>query len=95
LSSGSCPHLCSPEENPLKTESFKWLSIKIGKSQPVFQLRSHYGKEPLSPSTLGGRGDLVIAGAGEKVISLFKLTIMRRVFQIFPSADEALAVLSV
>jgi len=44
---------------------------------------------------LGGRGDLVIAGAGEKIISLFKLTRMDRVFQIFPSTDEALAVLSV
>ncbi len=40
---------------------------------------------------LGGKGDLVIAGACEKVLSLFKLTRMDRVFQVFSSSEEALA----
>ncbi len=40
---------------------------------------------------VAGKGDLVIAGVCEKVISLFKLTRMDRVFQVFPSSDEALA----
>ena len=40
---------------------------------------------------LGGNGDLVIAGVCEKVMNLFKLTRMDRVFQIFSSSDEALA----
>ncbi len=40
---------------------------------------------------LEGKGEMVIAGACEKVISLFKLTRMDRVFQVFQSSDEALA----
>lgn len=40
---------------------------------------------------LGGRGDLVIAGVNEGIMSLFKLTRMDRVFQIFPTSDAALA----
>jgi anti-sigma B factor antagonist len=40
---------------------------------------------------LGGKGDLVIAGACDKVMSLFKLTRMDRVFQIFATKDEAVA----
>jgi anti-sigma B factor antagonist len=40
---------------------------------------------------LGGKGDLVIAGASDKVMSLFKLTRMDRVFQIFATRDEAVA----
>jgi len=40
---------------------------------------------------LEGNGDMVIAGAGEKVMRLFKLTRMDRVFQIFSNSEEALA----
>lgn len=39
---------------------------------------------------LGGKGDLLIAGASDKVIRFFKLTRMDRVFQIFSSSQEAL-----
>jgi anti-sigma B factor antagonist len=40
--------------------------------------------------TLGGQGDLLICGLKETVMSLFQLTRMNRVFQIFPSQVEAL-----
>ena len=40
--------------------------------------------------TLGGQGDLVICGIKETVMSLFQLTRMNRVFQIFPTQTEAL-----
>jgi anti-sigma B factor antagonist len=39
--------------------------------------------------TLGGNGDLLICGIKETVMSLFQLTRMNRVFQIFPSQAEA------
>ena len=45
--------------------------------------------------TLGGNGDLVICGIQETVMSLFKLTRMNRVFQIFPTEAEALKALSI
>ncbi len=40
---------------------------------------------------LGGKGDLMIAGARGNVTSLIKLTRMDRVFQLFANCDEALA----
>ena len=42
---------------------------------------------------LGGKGDLVIASVNERVINLFKLTRMDRVFQIFSSSDDAIIAL--
>ncbi len=43
--------------------------------------------------TLGG-GKLCISGLKDTVKSLFRLTRMDRVFQIYPSTEEALAALS-
>ncbi|MDD3581540.1 MAG: STAS domain-containing protein [Desulfobacca sp.] len=40
--------------------------------------------------TLGGSGDLMICSVKETVMSLFQLTRMNRVFQIFPSQAEAI-----
>jgi anti-sigma B factor antagonist len=40
--------------------------------------------------TLGGDGDLIICCVRETVMSLFQLTRMNRVFQIFPSQAEAI-----
>jgi anti-sigma B factor antagonist len=40
--------------------------------------------------TLGGNGDLMICGIKETVMSLFQLTRMNRVFQLFPNQTEAL-----
>jgi len=43
-----------------------------------------------SLKTIGSDGDLVICGVRETVMSLFRLTRMNRVFQIFTSEQEAL-----
>jgi anti-sigma B factor antagonist len=40
--------------------------------------------------TLGGSGDLIICGIKDTVMSLFQLTRMNRVFQIFSNQAEAL-----
>ena len=47
-----------------------------------------------SLKTIGPAGDLVICGARDSVMSLFRLTRMNRVFQIFSTEDEALTALS-
>lgn len=47
-----------------------------------------------SLKTIGNNGDLVICGIQETVMSLFKLTRMNRVFQIFSSQHEAIKALS-
>lgn len=39
---------------------------------------------------IGNKGNLVITGPGENVMSMFKLTRMDRVFQIFSSVGEAI-----
>lgn len=44
--------------------------------------------------TLGEGGDLVISGIRDAVLSLFQLTRMNRVFQIFPSSEAAIKGLS-
>jgi hypothetical protein len=40
------------------------------------------------------RRDMVIAGASGKVMNLFKLTRMDRVFEVFPTREDALARIS-
>lgn len=60
-------------------------------SEVDFVDSSGLGAIVASLKMLGGKGDLVIASAGEKVMKLFKLTRMDRVFQVFPTSDEALA----
>lgn len=47
-----------------------------------------------SLKTIGTNGDLVICGLRDTVMSLFRLTRMNRVFQIFASEEEALSALS-
>ena len=47
-----------------------------------------------SLKTIGDNGDLVITGIRETVMGLFRLTRMNRVFQIFPSEQEAIQALS-
>jgi anti-sigma B factor antagonist len=43
---------------------------------------------------IGDDGNIVICGVKETVMSLFRLTRMDRVFDIFPSEEEALKTLS-
>jgi anti-sigma B factor antagonist len=47
-----------------------------------------------SLKAMGGEGDLVICCPRETVMNLFRLTRMNRVFQILPSEEEAVAILS-
>ncbi|MCB2182382.1 MAG: STAS domain-containing protein [Desulfobulbaceae bacterium] len=44
-----------------------------------------------SLKAIDGSGQLVLCGISLKIMSLFKLTRMDRVFTIFPNRDEALA----
>jgi anti-sigma B factor antagonist len=65
--------------------------IVLDLSEVDFVDSSGLGAIVASLKMLGGKGDLVIAGASDKVMSLFKLTRMDRVFQIFAGKDEAVA----
>jgi anti-sigma B factor antagonist len=65
--------------------------IVLDLSEVDFVDSSGLGAIVASLKMLGGKGDLVIAGASDKVMSLFKLTRMDRVFQIFTGKDEAVA----
>jgi len=47
-----------------------------------------------SLKAIGNGGDLVICGISDTVITLFRLTRMNRVFQIFSTEEEALKALS-
>jgi anti-sigma B factor antagonist len=40
---------------------------------------------------VGKSGDIIVTGTSDTVGSMFKLTRMDRVFQMFPTVDEALA----
>jgi anti-sigma B factor antagonist len=40
---------------------------------------------------IGKSGDILVTGASDTVGSMFKLTRMDRVFQMFPTVDEALS----
>jgi anti-sigma B factor antagonist len=65
--------------------------IVLDLSEVDFVDSSGLGAIVASLKMLGGKGDLVISGASDKVMSLFKLTRMDRVFQIFATRDEAVA----
>lgn len=43
---------------------------------------------------MGNDGELVLSGACESVVNMFKLTRMNKVFRMFNSAEEAAAALS-
>ena len=47
-----------------------------------------------SLKVLGGEGDIVICGAGEAVMRVFKLSRMDKVFRMCESEDDAMDVLS-
>jgi anti-sigma B factor antagonist len=47
-----------------------------------------------SLKVLGGDGDIVICGAGEAVMRVFKLSRMNKVFRMCESEDDAIGVLS-
>lgn len=59
-----------------------------------FMDSSGLGAVVSSLKLLGRRGDLVIAGAGESVRALFKLTRMDKVFRMFDTSQAALAAIA-
>jgi len=75
--------------------------IKEGNSQMVLNLSkvdfvdsSGLGAIVSVLKLMGREGQLVISGAQEKVMSMFKLTRMNRVFKVFDSEEEAIAALT-
>jgi anti-sigma B factor antagonist len=65
-------------------------SILLDLSEVDFIDSSGLGAIVSSLKAVGHEGDLVICGVRETVMSLFRLTRMNRVFQIFASEQEAL-----
>jgi len=43
---------------------------------------------------MGGNGELLLSGAHEAVMNMFKLTHMNKVFRMFKSPEEALSAIS-
>lgn len=43
---------------------------------------------------LGGKGEMVICGVGESLMTLFQLTRMNRIFRFFLTRDEAIGALT-
>ena len=73
-------------------EGNRWIVFDVG--QIAFVDSSGLGAIVSSLKMVGKEGDLVIAGAGETVKSLFKLTRMDRVFQMFATEKEAVEALA-
>lgn len=70
----------------------EWLILDL--EEVDFIDSSGLGAIVASLKMLGGKGDLLIAGPSDKVMGLFRLTRMDRVFQVFKTRDEALASLT-
>ena len=70
----------------------RWIVFDV--SEITFVDSSGLGAIVSSLKMLGKEGDLVIAGAGETVLSLFKLTRMDRVFRMFANEKEAVEALA-
>ena len=68
--------------------------IVLDLSRIEFIDSSGLGSVVSSLKLIADRGDLVLYGVSKNVMSMFKLTRMDRVFQIFSSEAEALASLS-
>ena len=73
-------------------EGDRWIVFDV--SEITFVDSSGLGAIVSSLKMVGKEGDLVIAGAGETVLSLFKLTRMDRVFHMFATEKEAVDALA-
>lgn len=69
--------------------------IVLDLSAVSFMDSSGLGAMVSSLKMLGRKGDLVVSGVHQTVMSMFKLTRMDRVFRIFSNQDEAVAALAV
>ncbi len=82
-----------------KQKLIDWISqghrrILLDLSRVDFVDSSGLGAIVSGLKTIGTNGDMVICGIRDTVMSLFQLTRMNRVFQIFPSQDEAVQALT-
>lgn len=68
-------------------QGFDWIVLDL--SDVEFVDSSALGAIVSGLKALGRKGDLVIAGAREPVMALFKLTRMDKVFRLFPTTAEA------
>lgn len=68
--------------------------IVLDLSKVEFIDSSGLGAIVSSLKRMGGRGELVVCGLRETTMTLFKLTRMDRVFQIFDSEQHAVAAFS-
>ena len=69
------------------TAGSEWIVLDM--SEVEFIDSSGLGAIMSALKLLGRKGDLVVAGAREPVISLFRLTRMDKVFLMFGTTDEA------
>lgn len=82
-----------------KGKMVDWISsghnrIVLNLSMVDFIDSSGLGAIVSSLKTIGNNGNLVISGLRETVMSLFRLTRMNQVFQIFSSEEDAVKALS-
>ncbi len=68
--------------------------IVLDLSKVEFIDSSGLGAIVSSLKRMGGRGELVVCGLRETTMTLFKLTRMDRVFQVFDSEQQAVSALS-
>jgi anti-sigma B factor antagonist len=69
-------------------------AIVLDLSQVTFIDSSGLGALIASLKVIGPDGELVLCGAQDTVMSMFKLTRMNKVFRMFPDAEEAISALS-
>jgi anti-sigma B factor antagonist len=67
--------------------------IVLDLSDVTFIDSSGLGALISSLKAIGGDGELVLSGACEAVVSMFKLTRMNKVFRMFDNPEEAVAAL--
>ena len=67
--------------------------IVLDLSRVEFIDSSGLGAIVSSLKRMGGRGDLVVCGLQETTMTMFKLTRMDRVFQVFDSEQQAVSAL--
>ena len=69
------------------------MKIVLDLSRVEFIDSSGLGAIVSSLKRMGGRGDLVVCGLQETTMTLFRLTRMDRVFQVFDSEQQAVSAL--
>lgn len=65
-------------------------TIILDLSEVDFIDSSGLGALVSSRKTMGSKGDIVLCDVSERVLNIFKVTRMNKVFKIFNSKDEAL-----